>query len=290
MYPSYLIHFNRQHDPKTGKFTYGDGDGDGVHNDHKNQNKSSLDTSARRADRYTVRNNRNRTMMTASSEKYRDAIRPALTREGTGKLVRAGDTKVGNYVNRNFTRGGTGKLVRVGDINAGSKLLLDQSNREKTTYRQALTRDGGTGKLVRVGDTKVPNLVKGDRRENPNGDKPGRQSDGTKSKDTYTKLPGQPISRVKNTYEKVPDGVRKPTYEKEWTSSKDEKTSTDEKYNTYRLNNVGNLVGDAVSSSEDENKDRRKKKPTSNSEKVSAEEKGRKFVLKTIERLLNKPI
>lgn len=41
MYPSYLIHFNRQHDPKTGKFTFGDGDGDGVSNDHKNQNKKT---------------------------------------------------------------------------------------------------------------------------------------------------------------------------------------------------------------------------------------------------------
>lgn len=39
MYPSYLIHFNRQHDPKTGKFIFGDGDGDGIANDHARAGK-----------------------------------------------------------------------------------------------------------------------------------------------------------------------------------------------------------------------------------------------------------
>lgn len=269
-YPSYLVHFNRQHDPKTGKFTYGDGDGDGVRNDHKNQ-KATLNRSTENIT-FEVKPNRN------------------FTREVTARTVRVGDTKVGNYVNRNFTREGTGKLVRVGDTNAGSKLLLDQSNREKMTYRQALTRDGGTGKLVRVGDTKVGNIVKGKRQKNPNGDKPGEQSDGTKSKDTYVKLPGQPISRVKNTYEKIPDGPYKPKYKKVQTqlTSKDEEMSTEEKYNTHRLNAVSNFIDDVINSDEDENKKPRTKKPTSNSEKVSAEENGRKFVLKTIDRMLNK--
>lgn len=40
MYPSYLIHFNRVHDPKTGRFYFGDGDGDGIRNDHANANSS----------------------------------------------------------------------------------------------------------------------------------------------------------------------------------------------------------------------------------------------------------
>lgn len=35
-YPDYLVHFNRIHDPKTGKFSWGDGDGDGIRNDHAN--------------------------------------------------------------------------------------------------------------------------------------------------------------------------------------------------------------------------------------------------------------
>ena len=39
MKPDYLIHFNRQHDPKTGKFVFGDGDGDGIANDHAHAGK-----------------------------------------------------------------------------------------------------------------------------------------------------------------------------------------------------------------------------------------------------------
>lgn len=34
--PSYLIHFNKNHD-KLGQFTFGDGDGDGIRDDHSNQ-------------------------------------------------------------------------------------------------------------------------------------------------------------------------------------------------------------------------------------------------------------
>lgn len=37
-YPSYLIHFNRNHDIK-GRFTIGDGDGDGVSDDHSHRKK-----------------------------------------------------------------------------------------------------------------------------------------------------------------------------------------------------------------------------------------------------------
>lgn len=34
---TYLIHFNRNHSPKNGRFISGDGDGDGIFNDRKNQ-------------------------------------------------------------------------------------------------------------------------------------------------------------------------------------------------------------------------------------------------------------
>lgn len=33
-YPTYLVHFNKNHNPKNGQFTFGDGDGDGKGNDH----------------------------------------------------------------------------------------------------------------------------------------------------------------------------------------------------------------------------------------------------------------
>lgn len=36
-YANYLVHFNKNHSSKDGKFTYGDGDGDGIADDHKNQ-------------------------------------------------------------------------------------------------------------------------------------------------------------------------------------------------------------------------------------------------------------
>lgn len=45
-YPDYLVHFNKNHSPKTGQFTEGDGDADGVTDDrHKyseNKKKFSL--------------------------------------------------------------------------------------------------------------------------------------------------------------------------------------------------------------------------------------------------------
>lgn len=40
MYPTYLIHFNQNHSSKNGQFTSGDGDGDGVRNDHANARKN----------------------------------------------------------------------------------------------------------------------------------------------------------------------------------------------------------------------------------------------------------
>ena len=38
-YPSYLIHYNKNHSKANGQFVSGDGDGDGVVNDHANQKK-----------------------------------------------------------------------------------------------------------------------------------------------------------------------------------------------------------------------------------------------------------
>jgi hypothetical protein len=38
-YPDYLVHYNKNHSSKTGQFAPGDGDGDGVSNDHANQRK-----------------------------------------------------------------------------------------------------------------------------------------------------------------------------------------------------------------------------------------------------------
>lgn len=42
MYPDYLIHFNKNHSPKNGQFTSGDGDSDGVRDDHHNYSKNKV--------------------------------------------------------------------------------------------------------------------------------------------------------------------------------------------------------------------------------------------------------
>lgn len=38
-YPDYLIHYNKNHSAKNGQFTSGDGDGDGISNDHAHRSK-----------------------------------------------------------------------------------------------------------------------------------------------------------------------------------------------------------------------------------------------------------
>lgn len=40
-YSNYLIHFNQNHSSKNGQFTSGDGDGDGIRNDHANARKNT---------------------------------------------------------------------------------------------------------------------------------------------------------------------------------------------------------------------------------------------------------
>lgn len=40
-YPSYLIHFNKNHSSSTGQFISGDGDGDGIVNDHAHRSNNS---------------------------------------------------------------------------------------------------------------------------------------------------------------------------------------------------------------------------------------------------------
>jgi hypothetical protein len=42
-YPTYLIHYNKNHSKANGQFVSGDGDGDGVVNDHKNGKSSKND-------------------------------------------------------------------------------------------------------------------------------------------------------------------------------------------------------------------------------------------------------
>ena len=40
-YPNYLIHYNKNHSSKNGQFVSGDGDGDGITNDHSQRSKKN---------------------------------------------------------------------------------------------------------------------------------------------------------------------------------------------------------------------------------------------------------
>lgn len=42
-YPTYLVHFNKNHSSKNGQFTFGDGDGDNIRDDHHNYAKNKGD-------------------------------------------------------------------------------------------------------------------------------------------------------------------------------------------------------------------------------------------------------
>lgn len=71
-YPDYLVHYNRNHDKKSGRFTYGDGDGDGIRDDHSNQkDKESFGDKVKKvANAYdeATESSRNRSLRT---EKYK---------------------------------------------------------------------------------------------------------------------------------------------------------------------------------------------------------------------------
>lgn len=99
-YPNYLIHFNRQHDPKTGKFIFGDGDGDGIANDHAYKKKIITSSS------------RNITF----KERPTSKIDSKFTRVGIGQLKTAG-----SKTESKFTRVGTGQLKTAGNTNSKSE-------------------------------------------------------------------------------------------------------------------------------------------------------------------------
>ena len=119
-YPNYLIHVNRQHDPKTGKFIFGDGDGDGIANDHAY--RKEYVTSSRRKDRVYRERPTQKDKVTSSSRNRTYKERPLskteskFTRVGTGQLKTAG-----SKTESKFTRVGTGQLKTVGNTNSKSE-------------------------------------------------------------------------------------------------------------------------------------------------------------------------
>ena len=70
----YLVHFNKNHDKK-GQFTYGDGDGDGIVDDHANQNKEGAGGKIKKA--------------VAAYDSARDYVRSRQTKEDQYKITKA---------------------------------------------------------------------------------------------------------------------------------------------------------------------------------------------------------
>lgn len=109
--PSYLVHFNRLHDKK-GRFTYGDGDGDGQRSDisksaRKNPGKSRDQNTGHH--RYEKNNTYKRVRLDDGkvSRDWNDA-----TRRGYGRALETGNSLAGNH-ERSFTNQHTGTMKSV---------------------------------------------------------------------------------------------------------------------------------------------------------------------------------
>lgn len=100
-YSEYLMHFNKNHDKKSGRFTYGDGDGDSIRDDHSNQSKkqSISDGSKKTIVVTSPKNPRNpfsgskKTKIEVSDDVYKEVMKSDTVhsiRRGTGNLINSG--------------------------------------------------------------------------------------------------------------------------------------------------------------------------------------------------------
>lgn len=80
-YPSYLIHFNKNHSSKNGQFINGDGDGDGTADEHHRYTKNKKlakytggsKEDLKKANRYKLGNIINKELSKTKNREYRDA-------------------------------------------------------------------------------------------------------------------------------------------------------------------------------------------------------------------------
>ena len=84
-YPTYLVHFNKNHDPKNGQFTFGDGDGDGKIRERFEQIGKENNLSRKEIDK-AYKDYKNTAKKVGSSEtisKYDKYVYNANTRKST---------------------------------------------------------------------------------------------------------------------------------------------------------------------------------------------------------------
>lgn len=100
-YSEYLMHFNKNHDKKSGRFSFGDGDGDGIRDDHSNQSKkqSKSDGSKKTLVVSSPKNPRNpfsghkKTKIEVSDDAYKEVMKADTKhaiKRGTGYLLSGG--------------------------------------------------------------------------------------------------------------------------------------------------------------------------------------------------------
>ena len=123
-YSEYLMHFNKNHDKKSGKFTYGDGDGDGIRDDHSNQSKkqSTSDGSKKTLVVSSPKNPRNpfsghkKTKIEVSDEAYKEVMKADTKhaiKRGTGYLLSGGALIAAGVLTENPVALGVGAVYLV---------------------------------------------------------------------------------------------------------------------------------------------------------------------------------
>lgn len=121
-YPNYLIHYNKNHSSKNGQFVSGDGDGDGIVNDHAHRSEKKSGKSAHMS-RKKARATRNAGISLIASSLGLQAVNVATSYSSIGEdwvhNIATGIVAAGIIVGTTQTIRGAvsmGKASRRGDL------------------------------------------------------------------------------------------------------------------------------------------------------------------------------
>lgn len=90
-YSTYLVHFNKNHDSKNGQFTFGDGDADGISDDHSNQKKNRFGMSRGSSNSNNVQKNQSNVVdISSRSNKKQKTPGQQLKSKGTKQMIAGG--------------------------------------------------------------------------------------------------------------------------------------------------------------------------------------------------------
>ena len=104
-HPTYLVHFNKNHSSKNGQFTFGDGDGDNIRDDHHNYSKNKGDLAdAPKEDAVTGQQIKTVAQLLAIPGRF--IAGQLFSKTAVGKLLNYGNKNLGW---KNFTKGSNWK-------------------------------------------------------------------------------------------------------------------------------------------------------------------------------------